>query len=205
MLYVQQSLNPNEEIVRIGEFPWWYTFNAILWIGFGLFFAALVLYAGYYWQVTQTIGQYVPGTQIWNAKESGYWDAAIEYSGGTFSMVQSIPTIIKIAAFVAFIIGLLAFIQMMLIKYTTEICLTTDRLILKRGVIARNVEEISIDRIEGVDVRQGILGRMMNFGHVEVRGMGVGEIRLPIIDEPVGFRKSIERSRSLKRGGKDDI
>jgi len=70
-------------------------------------------------------------------------------------------------------------------------------------MIARHVAEINVDRIEGVDVAQGMLGRMMNFGFVAVRGMGVGEIVLPQIAEPVNFRRAIERSRSLKKG--DDV
>ena len=88
----------------------------------------------------------------------------------------------------------------MIIKHTTEICLTTDRLALKQGWISRYTAEISVDRIEGVDVFQGILGRMLDFGYVSVRGMGVGEITLPQIAEPVDFRRAIERARSVKKG-----
>jgi uncharacterized membrane protein YdbT with pleckstrin-like domain len=60
---------------------------------------------------------------------------------------------------------------------------------------------MNIDRIEGVDVAQGILGRILGFGFVSVRGMGVGEVPLPAIAEPVEFRKAIERARSIKRTG----
>jgi len=203
MLYVQQSLNPNEEIIRVGEFHWWYTFNAATWILMGSIFMGLVLYAGYYYEVYQTVNQYVAGTQIHNAKDSGYWDAAVEFRGGVMNVIQSMHWGIKLGAFLAFGFGVFIFVQKMIIKATTEICLTSDRLVLKRGMIARHVAEINVDRIEGVDVAQGMLGRMMNFGFVAVRGMGVGEIVLPQIAEPVNFRRAIERSRSLKKG--DDV
>jgi len=68
-------------------------------------------------------------------------------------------------------------------------------LILKRGMVARHVDEMSVDRIEGVNVIQGILGRLMDFGFVVVRGMGVGEVVLPQIEDPIGFRKAINRAR----------
>ena len=107
---------------------------------------------------------------------------------------------IRVAAFVGFLFSGWQCVKMMVVKYTTEICLTSDRLVLKRGAISRHVAEINVDRIEGVDVFQGILGRIMGFGFVAVRGMGVGEIALPQIADPVDFRKAIERSRSLKKG-----
>jgi len=200
MLYIQQSLNPNEEIIRVGEFHWWYTFNAALWIVIGVIGMGLVLYGGYYYEVYQTVNQYVPGTMVHNAKSSGYWDAAVEFRGGVTNVIQSMHWTIKLGAFLMLLFGIWGFVQKMIIKVTTEICLTTDRLVLKRGMIARHVAEINVDRIEGVDVAQGMLGRMMNFGFVAVRGMGVGEIVLPQIEEPVNFRRAIERSRSLKKG-----
>lgn len=200
MLYVQQSLNPNEEIIRVGVFHWWYTFNAAIWIVMGFIGMGIVLYAGYYYEVYETVKQYVPGTMIYNAKSSGYWNAAVEYRGGIIDVIQSIHWGVKLAAFLTLVFGIFAFVQRMIIKATTEICITTDRLVLKRGLISRHMAEINVDRIEGVDVLQGIFGRIMNFGYVAVRGMGVGEIFLPQIEKPIDFRKAIERSRSLKKG-----
>ncbi len=200
MLYIQQSLNPNEEIIRVGEFHWWYTFNAALWIVIGIFLMSGILYAGYYFEVFQTVQQYVPTTPIYDPDRDGYWDAAVEYRGGFFGVLGGMNIGFKLGAFFAFVIGLLAFLQKMIIMATTEICLTSDRLALKTGWITRNTEEISVDRIEGVDVSQGVLGRMLDFGFVSVRGMGVGEIALPQIAEPIDFRRSIERARSVKKG-----
>jgi len=92
--------------------------------------------------------------------------------------------------------GLLGFAQMMVVKATTEIAVTNRRLIYKRGLVARHVGEMSIDRIEGVNVLQGILGRLLNYGRVAVRGMGVGEVVLPPIEDPIAFRLSIEKAKS---------
>jgi uncharacterized membrane protein YdbT with pleckstrin-like domain len=86
---------------------------------------------------------------------------------------------------------------MMIIKVTTEIAITNKRLVYKRGLVARYVGEINIDRIEGVNVLQGVLGRIFNYGRIMVRGMGVGEVILPPIEEPLKFRRAIERARSV--------
>ena len=200
MLYIQQSLNPNEEIIRVGHFHWWYTFNAALWIVMSFIGMCIIFYAGFFFHTAGTVGQYVADSNVFNAKTSGYWDAAVEYNGGVLKTIQSMHFGFKIGGFFVLVMGIFAFISRMIIMYTTEICLTTDRLALKQGWISRYTAEISVDRIEGVDVYQGILGRMMNFGYVSVRGMGVGEIALPQIAKPVEFRRAIERSRSVKKG-----
>lgn len=196
MLYVEQSLNPNEEIIRVGQFHWFYTFNAALWIVFGFLGMFGILYAGYYFEISMAIRNEFDGLP-----ENLYlqaWAETVQRRGGMMNVISGLHFGVKAAAFGALVFGILAFVNKMIVKATTEICITTDRLILKRGIIARHVDEISVDRIEGVNVIQGILGRLMDFGLVIVRGMGVGEVMLPPIEDPVGFRKSIERARSAE-------
>lgn len=195
MLYVEQSLNPNEEIIRIGHFHWFYTFNALLWIVIGLAGMIGILYAGYYWEISRAVSKSFNGLPENLMAQA--WDETVQRKGGTIAVVKGLHPVIKFTAFGALVFGILSFASMMVVKATTEICITTERLILKRGVVARHVDEMSVDRIEGVNVIQGILGRMLNFGLVIVRGMGVGEVVLPPVEDPVGFRKAIDRARSV--------
>ena len=74
----------------------------------------------------------------------------------------------------------------MIVKATTEIAITTSRLVYKRGLVARTVGELNIDRIESIAVIQSVCGRIFNYGRLIIRGMGVGEIMLPPIEDPVG-------------------
>lgn len=196
MLYVEQSLSPNEEIIRIGEFHWFYTLNAALWIVFGFIGFFGILYGGYYVEVSMAMRQEFSGLP--KALQGQAWAEIVNARGGMMAIISNLHIGIKLAAFASLVLGILAFANKMIIKATTEICITTDRLILKRGVIARHVDEMSVDRIEGVNVVQGVLGRMMDFGFVVVRGMGVGEVVLPQIEDPIGFRKSIDRARDTE-------
>jgi hypothetical protein len=198
MLYVQQSLNPDEEIVRVGKFHWWYDFNAYLWILYGLIIMGGILYAGYYWEISQFVRQNFAGLPS-DLKDDA-WSDTVNRQGGFFGVIMNLHFAIKIVAVLGFLFGALQCLNMMIVKHTTEICLTSNRLVLKRGMISRHVGEINVDRIEGVDVFQGILGRIMGFGFVAVRGMGVGEIALPQIADPIDFKKAIERARSIKKG-----
>ena len=86
---------------------------------------------------------------------------------------------------------------MMVVKVTTEIAITTSRLVYKRGLVARHVGEMSIDRIEGVNVLKTIMGRIFDYGRLAVRGMGVGEVVLPPLASPLAFRKAIEKAKGM--------
>ncbi len=175
MLYVQQSLSQGEELIHVGRFHWMYTVGAVVNILFGIVGCILVIVGAIYFKSNFGAGF-----------DSDTWVGA----------VREIHPGLRLLAFLVFVFGLLSFAQRMVIKATTEIAITTSRLIYKRGLVARSVGEISIDRIEGVIVTQGILGRILGYGRLKVRGMGVGEVVLPPLENPIAFRKAIEKGRS---------
>ena len=94
-----------------------------------------------------------------------------------------------------FIIGIIIFLKMMINKWTTERVLTDSRYIQKTGWIARETEEISIFKIEEVDLSQTILGRILGFGSISISGTGSGNIVLKSIDNPLTFQKNLNDLR----------
>lgn len=177
MLYVQESVGPDEELIHVGQFNFMYTVHAFFLILLGVLGSLIVL---------------VAATLVF--KSIGEFPANMPMVEG----VKYLHPYVRIGAFAVFAVSLLSYAQMMIIKATTEIAITDTRLIYKRGVIARQVGEISVDRIEGVTVLQSIMGRVFNYGRIAIRGMGVGQIVLPPIEDPVGFRQAVEEARSAK-------
>ncbi len=94
-----------------------------------------------------------------------------------------------------FIIGVFIFLKMMINKWTTERALTNTRYIQKIGWIARNTEEIGINKIEEVDLKQSILGRILGYGSISISGTGSGHILLKSIDAPLLFQKNLNDLR----------
>jgi len=90
------------------------------------------------------------------------------------------------------LIGLIYIIRM----WTTEIVVTNRRLIHKRGWIARKTEELSLARIEEVNLRQGIVGRILGYGRVHVRGMGGGDIDLPTLAKPMRLKRELQEAQA---------
>ena len=76
-------------------------------------------------------------------------------------------------------------------RWTTETDVTNLRVVHKTGFIKRRTFEMSLDKVESVDVNQSILGRLMNYGDVTVRGVGEGFETIKTIASPLAFRNSI--------------
>ena len=159
-----------------------------------------ILYGGYYWEISRAVSAQFQGLP--EQLQAQAWDEVVRQRGGVSSVISGLHIGLKLAAFGMLAFGFLSFAGMMVRKATTEICVTSDRLIIKTGMVARQVNEINVDRIEGVNVMQGIIGRIADFGTVVVRGMGVGELWLPPIADPVGFRRAIDRAKALDENEK---
>ena len=76
-------------------------------------------------------------------------------------------------------------------RWTTEIAITDRRVILKTGFIRRDTIEMSIQKVESVDVEQSLLGRMLDYGDVVIRGTGAGLAPIRKIDRPLQFRSHV--------------
>jgi uncharacterized membrane protein YdbT with pleckstrin-like domain len=76
-------------------------------------------------------------------------------------------------------------------RWTTETDVTNFRVVHKTGFVKRQTFEMSVDKVESVDVNQSILGRLLNYGDVTVLGVGEGGKTLDMIASPLSFRNAI--------------
>jgi uncharacterized membrane protein YdbT with pleckstrin-like domain len=79
--------------------------------------------------------------------------------------------------------------------FTTEMAITNKRVIAKFGFISRRTVEINLQRIESIQVHQGLLGRLCNYGSIIVSGAGNPQAPIPGISDPLGFRRSFSESQ----------
>ena len=84
---------------------------------------------------------------------------------------------------------------------TSELVITDRRVLIKVGFIQRHTFEMFISKIESVAVFQSMLGRLFNYGTVEIRGTGGSSESFATIAEPLPFRDAIQlvQSGSEKR------
>jgi len=84
----------------------------------------------------------------------------------------------------------LALIWAVVINNGKRFILTNKRLILKTGIIMRESNELMLRKCEGIKVRQTIMGRLFNYGDVQVStGEEVDTFRY--IWNPMGFSTKV--------------
>lgn len=82
------------------------------------------------------------------------------------------------------------------IRYkTTELAFTNKRVIAKFGFISRHTVELNIKKIESIQVKQDILGRIFDYGTLIVSGAGNPQAPISGISKPMAFRKAFMESQ----------
>ena len=119
--------------------------------------------------------------------------ALVHYIQVHFYQIHALLPLIPVA------FGLLLALARIIRRRSTEIVITSRRLIYKKGFVARKTEEIPLPRLEEVNVAQSIAQRLIGCGQVAVRGMGTGSIVLPVIDEPAVFRRALEQGQACSQ------
>ena len=106
--------------------------------------------------------------------------------GGLFVLL-ALPS----KSFLFFLIGVIFIAIAVVHVITTELALTNRRIIAKSGLIRRNTIELKVNRVESLGVDQGVLGRILNFGSIVVKGVGGSNAPIPYIARPMEFRQQV--------------
>jgi uncharacterized membrane protein YdbT with pleckstrin-like domain len=97
----------------------------------------------------------------------------------------------EVTGLVLIMLAALSFLRAAIDRWTTEIAVTSQRVILKRGLIRRDTIEINMPKVESVDVRQPVFGRLLNYGTVIVRGTGGSFNPLAYVSAPLPLRRAV--------------
>ena len=82
------------------------------------------------------------------------------------------------------------------IRYkTTELAFTNKRVIAKFGFISRQTVELNVNKVESIQVNQGVLGRIFNYGTLVISGAGNPQAPIPGISNPMAFRRAFMESQ----------
>lgn len=97
--------------------------------------------------------------------------------------------LLGLVTLVAFGLGLVFLIWAWIRVRSTEIAITTRRVIAKFGFVKRHTVEINLDKVEALKVEQSVMGRMLNYGTIFISGAGTSVAPIPNIADPLVFRR----------------
>lgn len=102
------------------------------------------------------------------------------------------PALSKLWIFgaVALLLALLVAIPAAIRAMTTELVVTSRRVVAKRGIVRRDTFEMLHRRVESISVHQSIAGRVLGYGTLVLHGTGGGLETIPTVADPLGFRNA---------------
>jgi uncharacterized membrane protein YdbT with pleckstrin-like domain len=101
----------------------------------------------------------------------------------------SIPSLIALAIGVS--LGGIGVARAWWRRLTVEVAVTDHRIIYRHGLLRRHTFEMGTDKIESVHVDQSVLGRVLDYGDITVRGTGSSFEPLRTIASPVEFHNQV--------------
>ena len=96
---------------------------------------------------------------------------------------------VRIMGLMVIVISIGFFFVAWLEVVTTELAVTSKRIIAKIGFIRRNTIELNHSKVESLSVNQTIMGRILNYGTIVVNGTGGNRLPVAKISNPLEFRR----------------
>ena len=114
-----------------------------------------------------------------------------------------VPADLRLLATLAAVAGLgLWAIAAYMLWSAASLIITDQRVILEQGILRRSSKVIPLDRVQDVSTAQTLLGRLLDYGVVEIDAAGAGGVqRFPYVGSPERLRDHVFlRSGQLRRG-----
>ena len=95
------------------------------------------------------------------------------------------------------IVAIVFVIRGILRRNSTQMTVTNMRVVANVGVASRRSIEIFLSRVESIGVEESVMGRMLGYGTVIVRGTGGTPESFNLIAHPLEFRTHVQQQIEL--------
>lgn len=123
------------------------------------------------------------------------WPALVALFGLVLLFEPSARSVGAGLVLLALLLGFAAYLR----YRTSEFAVTDRRVIFKQGVLRRSSIELLLSKVEGVQVDQGLVGRLLDYGSIVVTGTGGSKDPFKRIAKPMTFRRHVQTE--LEHGG----
>lgn len=138
------------------------------------------------------------GEQVMYRANIHWWIFATSIVGIIVAALSFYMVPYSLVAIIVLLLTLRVFVESLVHKYASEFGLTNKRVILKKGFYKRETLELMLNKTEGIQIRQGIWGRILGYGSLVVTTGGAANT-FKWVSNPQRFRKEInEQIESFK-------
>lgn len=111
------------------------------------------------------------------------------FLGGEIQEMVAKPSVYVAMGVIA--LGALQLLVAFIWQVCTELVITNRRVIAKYGFVATTTFEVMIPKVEGANIDQTVMGRLLGYGTIMVRGTGGGISPIGGIADPYGFHTAL--------------
>lgn len=104
---------------------------------------------------------------------------------------NSTRTLLMFGAAFFGVIGTIGMITTAIMNWTMVMAVTTRRVFMRTGLVARDIVDIPLAKVDIVNLEQGVIDRIFGCGNVLVRTVGEVTTTFPAIAAPTAMRNSI--------------
>jgi uncharacterized membrane protein YdbT with pleckstrin-like domain len=98
-----------------------------------------------------------------------------------------------LSGFALIVIGAAIFLIGLVKRNATIMIVTNQRVLVKTGYLTRKTLEMAFSKIESVWVEEPVLGRMLGYGSIIIRGVGGTPDPFHQIAHPLEFRRQVQQ------------
>jgi uncharacterized membrane protein YdbT with pleckstrin-like domain len=89
------------------------------------------------------------------------------------------------------VIVFIALIHTFVLRLGKQVYITDHAVGFKTGIFSKDVTEMSLSKIETIEIHQSVIGRMFGYGTLRFHGTGVSNDFTPCIKDPNGFKNMV--------------
>lgn len=117
------------------------------------------------------------------------------------AVVGDRPTVIAYTAVVLCAVAVVVFIVVVWKRASLTLCVHEDRVVIERGILAKNMKELFITDIRTIDINQSIFQRIMGTGDLAISTPGVSQTKdvLQGFPDPARIKDTIIHLRQKKQ------
>jgi len=133
------------------------------------------------------------GLAHWVSAFAGPVTAAVVAAGALAFGATGFAAVMVLVAFAAGLVSLARWLSQ-------DYAVTSERVIAKSGIIARQVQEMPLSQVESTQLNQDMGGRGNGYGTVVAAGTGGTHVRLLKVPKPIELRQCIQAEVARVRG-----